>query len=416
MVLCYKCSSPLVENEKNCSSCGERVFNSWYESSPSWCDPIITEEYTIFDQELAFDETYSLYHKALRDFTELANAEKPLFKANCIKYSSTVDKLLRYIPSGTSSVMSKGVLLVQEYLNDNGIFGVTEEQLFPYIGKYGCYTAMLYEKIHAEADKIDEIYNIDVRYRQQRKTSRGKFVGGGFGISGAVKGMLTAGALNLTVGAIHSVGNSLGNTSSANNAEKARNTLLRKNDLYNRLAECMYLDVLNLHRVTVAFISDYTKKQHFNVTDEDIKRYGKICDDLNNSRIPHEQLENAMFTLLKIYPFDQDVYEAIVDTMVRYNYDKDDFEVIEEIGNYFSIDMGAVFEPYLMTEEEQEEYERKQEEEIEKGKKLVKRIMEEEKTRKQAEQEEKKTKYCFECGTPNEGHVNFCLECGEKFY
>lgn len=49
------------------------------------------------------------------------------------------------------------------------------------------------------------------RSREFAKANRGRFVGGGFGIGGAAKGIAMAGAANLATGALYSVGNLLGN-------------------------------------------------------------------------------------------------------------------------------------------------------------------------------------------------------------
>lgn len=66
-------------------------------------------------------------------------------------------------------------------------------------------------------ERIDYEYNLifmDVEqaeyYRQIRKEIRGRFVGGGVGIKGALKGMATAGALNVATGTAHSVFNFIG--------------------------------------------------------------------------------------------------------------------------------------------------------------------------------------------------------------
>ena len=58
-------------------------------------------------------------------------------------------------------------------------------------------------------------YNLDNKkaheYRQLRKDTRGRWQGGGFGISGALKGAAKAGVMNGVTGAGHSIGNAIGN-------------------------------------------------------------------------------------------------------------------------------------------------------------------------------------------------------------
>lgn len=51
-------------------------------------------------------------------------------------------------------------------------------------------------------------------YRKIRKATRGKLIGGGFGLEGAFKGIATAGAINMMTGAAHSAVNFVGNIKS----------------------------------------------------------------------------------------------------------------------------------------------------------------------------------------------------------
>lgn len=48
-------------------------------------------------------------------------------------------------------------------------------------------------------------------YRELRKATRGRLIGGGFGLDGAIKGIATAGAINMAAGAAHSIFNLAGN-------------------------------------------------------------------------------------------------------------------------------------------------------------------------------------------------------------
>lgn len=79
---------------------------------------------------------------------------------------------------------------------------------------------------------VEEIHNRilgrqaeEERYRELRKATRSRWQGGGFGLSGALKGAATAGALNMVSGLGHSVVNAVGNTGSAMAATESKNAL-----------------------------------------------------------------------------------------------------------------------------------------------------------------------------------------------
>lgn len=70
-------------------------------------------------------------------------------------------------------------------------------------------------------EDIDYKYNVICNgteaaeyYRKIRKATRGRLVGGGFGLDGAIKGIATAGAINMMTGAAHSAFNFVGNVKS----------------------------------------------------------------------------------------------------------------------------------------------------------------------------------------------------------
>lgn len=59
--------------------------------------------------------------------------------------------------------------------------------------------------------------------REYGKATRGQVVGGGFGVSGAIKGMATAGAVNMATGALYSLANSFANSRSERKASEEKN-------------------------------------------------------------------------------------------------------------------------------------------------------------------------------------------------
>ena len=71
------------------------------------------------------------------------------------------------------------------------------------------------ERIEYRIMEITQDKNAMKAYREARKAYRGKFIGGGFGISGAIKGSVKAGALNATTGMAHSLVNTLGDAGSS---------------------------------------------------------------------------------------------------------------------------------------------------------------------------------------------------------
>lgn len=78
---------------------------------------------------------------------------------------------------------------------------------------YGIWMQIYYPLIQRCQNIMSE-NEVEHEYRDLRKDSRTRIVGGGFGLKGAAKGMATAGAINGLTGAAHSAVNMLGNLGS----------------------------------------------------------------------------------------------------------------------------------------------------------------------------------------------------------
>lgn len=93
-------------------------------------------------------------------------------------------------------------------------------------------------------------------YRRQRKENRGRFVGGGFGIDGALKGMIQAGALNAITGAAHSVFNAIGNWATDQAEINSKEALYKDRRVINTFISGL-AEATNAIKMRVFAILDY---------------------------------------------------------------------------------------------------------------------------------------------------------------
>lgn len=108
-----------------------------------------------------------------------------------------------------------------DILIEHGVYDADRKML---INKYG-------EEIFHAWSSLDAAVNIkqgqaqakveaERQAREYRKASRGRMVGGGFGVKGAVKGIAMAGTYNFTSGLLHSGANAIGNSISRSKSQK----------------------------------------------------------------------------------------------------------------------------------------------------------------------------------------------------
>ena len=134
------------------------------------------------------------------------------------------------------------------------------------------------------ADEYDRIwYDAESmrQYRELRKMSRGRWVGGGFGIKGALMGAAQAGILNAASAGIHSAVNAMGN---ANSNRKARNELRKifknvKDDLVKGLWCCIF----DIQIVKMYVLDKCENKQFANYSTERFKTAELVVKQFENA-------------------------------------------------------------------------------------------------------------------------------------
>lgn len=180
----------------------------------------------------------------------------------------------------------------------------------------------------------------DVERREFRKEARGRIIGGGFGISGATQGILTAGAVNTATGLAHSLFNSIGNTISRNNmrneAEKLYNddrileSLASKlNEIINYIGTILWYSILNF---------DYNDGRSI-IESENI--YKNILDNILSVDQIKDVLPNLIYDLWAFKP------EVLLDYKL-YNLDEADNDKIREISEYLDINfIGIKADEYM---------------------------------------------------------------------
>lgn len=161
--------------------------------------------YTLFGHDVKFDAKYFV----LRDIDETSkNAE-----------TNYLNKLKKSKASSTCDVAFIGKLL-QKYADELYVDMEHMEKLFD--NDFSDMQNIISNKLENLAYDLDDLYTeleelylekeLTKQERAYRKEMRGRWEGGGFGVGGAIKGAVTAGAMNAAAGGFHSTVNLIGNT------------------------------------------------------------------------------------------------------------------------------------------------------------------------------------------------------------
>lgn len=177
-----------------------------------------------------FGEKYYLKQQIIndaslkRDFKRLAKKVMENFEP---LYAQTVNSWKNLYDYGYG-LWAEGI----EYIADDiikffsiyEIYDITEEVLKSSIDDNSLFIK-IFDEYCDLIEEIDEDQKKQDQYRRLRKESRTKFYGGGFGIGGAVKGAVKAGAINMVTGTAHDIVNVAGKGLSSVDASSKRNKL-----------------------------------------------------------------------------------------------------------------------------------------------------------------------------------------------
>lgn len=273
------------------------------------------KEFNLFGYSLKFDDNFELFNKYMVECKKLINNTRneisKKFKAN-----SSVEEFI------ISTILIRDTYLddiIDIYFEHSKEWGL-EGNYFGYIpdiygdtkNKFDAYiTTLLIEYI-----SIIEIYNeLEVnRYLEQLNIKR--WQGGGFGVKNAIKGALTADAMNKVTDFLYNIKDASIASSNNKKIEELKSKLIKKyrdNFIFEKLIDEYIYVCFNkfLHELI-----DHNKIKLTNLdldTDEAMQIYNNLVVNENNHKI---KLENSIKCISK-YPYEIIFYEELYATDPR---------------------------------------------------------------------------------------------------
>lgn len=199
-----------------------------------------------------------------------------------------------------------------DILNAQGVYSLDEKSFYDkYVGKSHSAEHM-FEVVRAMQKAVEAV---DIRqeeeemYRQARKESRGRVVGGGFGLGGAIKGMAQAGMMNAASGIAHSAFNAVGNVGSGIAASSDRTAIYKKyrEPLKTALMEDL-IDIRNAIRIALQKEAGIVCKY---VTVSESDKAKAIWNNYRLGRIPIEKKKEQIIEALVLNPYNINIYDSI---------------------------------------------------------------------------------------------------------
>ncbi len=285
--------------------------------------------FPILGKELTIDEECDVYNTYRKDYMECAikyaNSLKNYYAKKVHDFDSFI---LFYIPM-YEEYLDRIIKKTTDILVSAGIWTETSETI----------TKRHIDVYHLALDDYTTMLESMLITIQNNKQQMEAFtslvpnlVGGGFGLSGAVKGIATATAFNLVRdGAASSL------------VEAINISVTQKAELYGRirqdvLFERAFLDYWHVYQTLVSILNENDKNVWVPSEDDSVKA-DNIMKNISNPNFPQEQLPDVMISVIKMNPYKRSIYELLREKKAN----EDEVNVIKEYFGY-TVETPAVVE------------------------------------------------------------------------
>lgn len=170
--------------------------------------------------------------------------------------------------------------------------------------------------VYGEYCAINEEADNEKLNREIRKESRDRMQGMGFGLSGAIKAQMKAGAYNMATGAAHSIFNAVGDAMTDSARSSKLKSLYESDVTKNRLMSGMYNAIQQLKFDTIALcgLEELYNRQV-------IAKVNTVLENISNGAVPESRMDTVVAELLVEDPFNENVYRLCVKRFGDHNYE-----------------------------------------------------------------------------------------------
>lgn len=293
--------------------------------------------------------TFPLFGQVVTIPLDLAN-----YNVFHCRYQNMTEKVLNEFPieykknfSGIEQVLAGYLALCEKYLssvikaavNDlihNKVFDIDADAFLELHKKrmrgFSCYHA--FEELEAKYENILDDQAEKNAYRTARRQNRGRWVGGGFGVGGAIKGAVQAGAFNAVGGIAHGTANVIGSAFSAVGTSVKKAALFNDSEILENLQFSLVYDCESV----VFTLVEILKKRGYTIravnADEE-KKAEAMFKNLYSSSFPASERLSTAIKVLLTNPYEIKYYHFLVDQFLDENREVDAF------AQYFGLSVTA---------------------------------------------------------------------------
>lgn len=293
------------------------------------------QEFTLFGNKVVIYDGRSNYNYYRITFDKLSEELFTTFYENYYVKFHNIREVVNYAPDYGKQLIMQAVDKAIDELNKKKVFGIDCDR---FIRENGEVLSPWYEACENVRRKYTEVINRlndEMEYRQERKDNRDRMVGGGFGIEGAVKGAVTAGAMNLASGLIHDGINAVGNSMSQKEANATLDRYYNDPAIRDEYVVALGQTVFQIHYFLCKEIMSNTEVEIDGIHAEDADEAKALFNNISAGKIPEDALWEQILRVVDMNPYLYDLYDFL---LKKYGDEQNEIEVI---ATYFGYDICA---------------------------------------------------------------------------
>lgn len=295
-------------------------------------------KYNLFGQTVTLEDSAERYYDLQFAAEQAGFDASQRFKEWYQQRGNIQSALDYYLPFSESIVEELAFQPLFGQLAGCEIYDMSEESYWKRCIGFGESESAL-ETVERQYNAILKRQNAEKEYRADRKAGRSRWSGGGFGMSGALKGAAQAASLNAVSGLGHSVFNAIGNAGSAVSASMDKSALYKNPATQDTLLNGVIADLFTAYSAHMDFLNERKKNYVQSVFDED--KSSALFE--NAKKLPEKEYE-LLVQSFALCPWNEALVKYI---FIRF---PDERKTIHAAAQRFSIDLRDSVEDILVQE------------------------------------------------------------------
>lgn len=229
---CEKCGRTIKADFTICPYCGSTIQAAE--------GPVAEHTFSVAGRTIAVPDSLVKYNALRKRFSikaeELENEYIEFYRKRKHNFSGLFDEEIPEVVRKVVLAVKFGVSVLMEY----GIDDIDEDELSERVVSANGDIKQELEPIYAKVAEIIDFEESLSEYRNAQRMGRSQWEGGGFGVGGAIKGALTAGALNMGTNIFRGIGDSITNSSDKAKISKLKQELVTDPKTFKLLRDTLY--------------------------------------------------------------------------------------------------------------------------------------------------------------------------------